>query len=112
MAERKIYLSAFPYTDGNGVGRWAQRGENVDLIEADIARGERLGAFEPLDGPETLAADGTGDVPACAKVRQFGRIAQLDLAEHVGEASTWGNRTVEMFGWDTAPALEILRGAA
>lgn len=78
-----------------GAASWSYRAEDAHLIF-------------PI--PEKL--QGTGDVPACAKVRQFGRIAQLDLAEHVGETSTWGNRTVEMFGWDTAPALEILRGAA
>ena len=83
------------YRASTGAASWSYRAEDAHLIF-------------PI--PEKL--QGTGDVPACAKVRQFGRIAQLDLAEHVGAESTWGNRTVEMFGWDTAPALEILRGAA
>ncbi len=64
MAERTIYLSAFPYTDGNGVGRWAQRGETVDLGEADVERGERLGAFESLEAPVIPADAETGEVPA------------------------------------------------
>lgn len=61
--------------------------------------------------PEKL--QGTGDVPACARiVNNGGRIAQLDLAEHVGAESTWGNRTVEMFGWDVGPVRALLNGVA
>lgn len=52
--------------------------------------------------PEKL--QGTGDVPACQRLRAVDwRIAQLDLADHVGTESTWGNRTVEMFGWNVKP---------
>lgn len=51
--------------------------------------------------PIPQAIQGTGDVPACQRLTASGwRIAQLDLADHVGVESTWGNRTVEMFGWD------------
>lgn len=56
-------------------------------------------------GPVPEKVQGVGDVPTCEKVRRAGRlIAQLDLAEHRGQgASTWGNRTDELYGWDLEP---------
>lgn len=62
--------------------------------------------------PIPQALQGHGDVPACERIRsEGGRIAQIDLATHAGHGcSTWGNRTVELYGWDTGPALERLGG--
>lgn len=72
-------------------------------------RAQDASAIFPI--PERV--QGTGDVPACTKIAQRGGvICQIDLAEHKGEVSTWGNRTVDLYGWDTAPALALLRGAA
>jgi hypothetical protein len=49
-------------------------------------------------------------VPTCQRITDAGyRVAQLNLAEHAGHGrSTWGNRTVEMHGWDIDPALACL----
>jgi len=58
-------------------------------------------------------SNGTGDVPACRKVvDQGGAICQIDLADHVGEESTWGNRTVELYGWDVAATRALMAGVA
>lgn len=52
---------------------------------------------------------GHGDVPACERLIDMGyQICQLDLAEHVGEVSTWGNRTAELFNTDPSAALARL----
>lgn len=52
---------------------------------------------------------GHGDVPACERIIGMGyHIAQLDLAEHVGTESTWGNRTAELFDMDNSDALARL----
>lgn len=53
---------------------------------------------------------GTGDVPACQRIGQIGRIAQLDLADHLGVESTWGNKTAAMFGTDATSARAKLAG--
>lgn len=55
---------------------------------------------------------GTGDVPACHRLIDAGfKIAQLDLADHVGAVSTWGNRTGEMFpGASVDPVRALLAG--
>ena len=56
--------------------------------------------------------NGTGDVPACQRIIDGGgTICQLDIAEHVGLESTWGNRTVEMHGWDVDPVRRLMREA-
>lgn len=57
---------------------------------------------------------GTGDVPACHSLTDGAfRIAQLDLADHAGATSTWGNRTTEMFpDASVDPVLEVLYGTA
>jgi glycosyltransferase involved in cell wall biosynthesis len=60
-------------------------------------------------GPVPERQQGWGDVPVCQRLNALGlKVAQLDLCEHRGETSTWGNRTLELHGWDTAPALELL----
>lgn len=63
-------------------------------------------------GPVPERQQGWGDVPTCQRVRARGyEIAQLDLCVHRGvDSSTWGNRTVEMHGWNVEPALDILHG--
>lgn len=81
------------YRESTGAASWTYRAESHDLIF-----------------PIPERSNGTGDVPACERVRRRGRIAQLDLAEHRGETSTWGNRTVTMFGDDTSSAFAKLRG--
>ncbi|GAA2516702.1 hypothetical protein [Winogradskya humida] len=62
MAEKTIFLSAFPYTDANGRDRVAMRGETVDIPEPDdIERGERLGAF--TFEPEELSVVPAAEMP-------------------------------------------------
>jgi glycosyltransferase involved in cell wall biosynthesis len=76
----------------------------------------RASSFEMIFGPQGIPqqVQGYGDVPACDRVRdRGGRICQLDLAEHRGHGrSTWGNVTIEKYGWDLDPALAILQGAS
>lgn len=81
-----------------GSASWTYRAERF----ADI--------FGPRGIPQQV--QGYGDVPACDRLRERGfRICQVDVAEHRGHGqSTWGNSTVEKFGWDLGPALAILRG--
>jgi len=64
----------------------------------------------PRIGPVPDRIQGWGDVPTCQRITDAGyRVAQLNLAEHAGHGrSTWGNRTVEMHGWDIDPALARL----
>lgn len=61
MAEKTVYLRAFPYTDDKGRERVALRGETVELTAEDVERGERLGAFVLDAGPtpayEAVAED-------------------------------------------------------
>ena len=45
MAEKTIKLASFWYLGEDGIERTALRGETVELGEADVARGERLGTF-------------------------------------------------------------------
>lgn len=53
----------------------------------------------PYIGPLPDKKQGWGDLPACERVLKQGfRIAQLDLATHIGEEkSSWGNRSYSMF---------------
>lgn len=81
------------YRASTGAASWTYRAESHGLIF-----------------PIPERSQGTGDVPACRRVRRSGRIAQLDLAEHVGRTSTWGNKTNEMFGADNASVLAALAG--
>jgi hypothetical protein len=81
------------YRASTGAASWSYRALNHSLIF-------------PI--PERV--QGTGDVPACAKVRGRGRVAQIDLADHVGQVSTWGNRTVDLYGWEVAPVRALLEG--
>jgi glycosyltransferase involved in cell wall biosynthesis len=64
----------------------------------------------PVIGPVPQSQQGYGDVPACERLIANGyRIAQLDLATHAGHGrSSWGNRTIEMHGWDIAPVQRAL----
>lgn len=73
-------------------------------------------SFRPADwptiGPIPERRQGWGDVPACEAltVRNY-QIAQLDLADHAGHGrSSWGNRTVELHGWDIDPVRAALEG--
>lgn len=61
----------------------------------------------PKIGPIPDRVQGHGDVPACDAIWASGyRIAQLDLAEHLGQGrSSWGNQTERLYGWD----LESIR---
>lgn len=61
-------------------------------------------------GPIPSRKQGWGDVPACSAIREAGyQIAQVDLAEHRGHGrSTWGNGTVQQFGWDLGPVRAML----
>ena len=57
-----------------------------------------------------MGIQGVWDVPVCQRIRRDGfRIGQLDLAEHVGDRSTWGNETVGHYGWDVEPVRELIR---
>lgn len=84
----------------SGAASWSYRKEHLDVV---------LG---PVGIPQQV--QGYGDVPACDRLRDRGyRICQVDLAEHIGHGrSTWGNKTVEKYGWDLEPALALLEGAA
>jgi hypothetical protein len=58
----------------------------------------------------TTLLQGTWDVPVCRVVRSDGwKIGQLDLAEHIGGESTWGNGTVAHWGWDVESVRARLR---
>jgi hypothetical protein len=55
-------------------------------------------------GPVPQKTQGWGDVPTCQRLRaRGGRIAQLDLAEHRGLISTWGNQSSSFTQDDVAP---------
>lgn len=57
-----------------------------------------------------LTTQGKWDVYVCRLARSFDyRIAQLDLAEHVGSVSTWGNQTIEYYGWAVEPIRDLIR---
>lgn len=66
----------------------------------------------PKIGPVPDRTQGWGDVPACERVWASGyRVAQIDLADHAGHGrSSWGNRTIELHGWDIAPVRQRLGG--
>ena len=66
----------------------------------------------PKIGPIPDRQQGWGDVPACERLWANGfRIAQIDLATHAGHGrSSWGNRTVELHGWDLEPVRNRLGG--
>lgn len=68
--------------------------------------------FGPCGIPQLI--QGHGDVPACERLRDRGfRICQIDLADHVGHNhSTWGNLTVDKFGWDVEPVRAMLEQPA
>lgn len=84
------------YRGSTGAASWSYRAESHSLIF-------------PI--PERV--QGTGDVPACTRLRSSGRrIAQLDLADHVGQASTWGNRTASMYPDLTPAPVRDLLGAS
>jgi hypothetical protein len=64
----------------------------------------RFGARIPM------SIQGVWDVPVCRLVTHHDwRIGQADLADHVGDRSTWGNGTVGQYGWDVEPVRERLR---
>lgn len=49
--------------------------------------------------PIPQQVQGFGDVPTCDRLGQDGlRICQIDLAQHRGESSTWGNLTQARYG--------------
>lgn len=67
----------------------------------------------PKIGPVPERQQGWGDVPACQRVGAAGlKVAQLDLATHVGRRSSWGNRTRELYGWELDPVRALLEGDA
>jgi glycosyltransferase involved in cell wall biosynthesis len=75
-------------------------------------------SFRPDDwhtiGPIPSRIQGWGDVPACNAVRAHGYdIAQLDLADHHGHGrSTWGNTTLDGYGWELGPVRALLEGVS
>jgi glycosyltransferase involved in cell wall biosynthesis len=83
-----------------GAASWSYRARHYDDI------------FGPAGIPQQV--QGHGDVPACDRIHDRGfRICQIDLADHRGhERSTWGNRTIERYGWDVQPAIDLLKVAA
>lgn len=73
-------------------------------------RSTDLPRLHELIRPIPITRQGVWDVPVCQTIRRNGyRIAQLDLADHVGEQSTWGNGTVNTYGWDIGPVREMIR---
>ncbi len=73
-------------------------------------RSTDLARIRELVTPIAITRQGVWDVPVCNAIRAAGfKIAQLDLAEHVGEQSTWGNGTVGGYGWDVGPVRELIR---
>lgn len=73
-------------------------------------RSTDLPRLHELIRPIPITRQGVWDVPVCQTIRRHGyRIAQLDLADHVGEQSTWGNGTVNTYGWDIGPVREMIR---
>jgi hypothetical protein len=76
-----------------GAASWSFKAENWRLI-----------------GPVPEKRQGWGDVPACERLIANGyRLAQIDLAEHAGHGrSSWGNRTIELHGWDIEPVQRAL----
>lgn len=65
----------------------------------------------PSIGPIPQQVQGSGDVPACERLHDRGyRIAQLDLAEHRGEKSIWGNQTRTKYGDDLTDVRALIGG--
>lgn len=63
----------------------------------------------PIIGPIPQQVQGFGDVPACDRLHERGyRIAQIDLAEHRGDTSTWGNQTYAKYGDDLSQVRELI----
>lgn len=60
---KTISHALFWYLDGDGVERTALRGQTVDLIEADVTRGEEAGAFTTEVGDEPAAPEGSHLTP-------------------------------------------------
>lgn len=62
---------------------------------------DRYGDIFPIPARQ----QGWGDVPACGRIwKQGGMVAQIDLADHIGHGrSSWGNGTIEQYGWDIEP---------
>ncbi len=63
-------------------------------------------------GPVPQKRQGWGDVPTCQRIRaNGGRIAQLDLAEHRGMTSTWGNASSQFTQDQVAPVRAKLEAS-
>jgi glycosyltransferase involved in cell wall biosynthesis len=79
-----------------GAASWSYRAEDYETI------------FAPKGIPQQV--QGHGDVPACDRLRQRDRrICQIDIADHIGhERSTWGNLTVQKYGWNVEPIRRAL----
>ena len=97
----------YPWNTITGVVEGSER-----ALERDSS-GAASWSFRRVDFPTIFPipeqTQGHGDVPACQRILGLGgRICQLDLAEHVGAESTWGNRTSELFNMDNAAALARL----
>lgn len=100
-----------PMFDWNTIDERVTYGGVPGLIRAST--GAASWSFRPADwakiGPVPEKIQGWGDVPTCQRLAAQGlRVAQIDLADHNGHTSTWGNRTVEMHGWDVEPVRELL----
>jgi glycosyltransferase involved in cell wall biosynthesis len=71
-------------------------------------------SFQPKDYyrifPIPEQKQGWGDVPACHRlIENECHIAQIDIAEHIGHGrSSWGNVTVDEYGWNVDPVKEFL----
>lgn len=80
-----------------GAASWSYRPRHFDAI------------FGPSGIPQQV--QGHGDVPACDRLIDRGyRICQIDLADHAGHNhSTWGNITVDKYGWDVDTVRTMLQ---
>lgn len=100
-----------PMFEWNTIREVVRYGQVPGLIRAST--GAASWSFRTQDwakiGPVPEKIQGWGDVPTCQRLHEAGyRVAQIDLADHNGHTSTWGNRTVEMHGWDLEPVRKLL----
>lgn len=85
------------WRDSTGAASWTFHTRNWNTL-SEIVR------------PVPITRQGYWDVPVCHAIRAAGyRIAQLDLADHHGTVSTWGNGTVDTYGWQIDKVREKIQ---
>lgn len=90
MAEKTILHASFWYTNKNGVGQTALRGDKVNIPnEDDVERGERLGAFATDE--DMRPGTPLGDLLAAREATAPTASVFLDLAEVEGRQSLAGS---------------------